>query len=115
MAERDIDDYLFEKNIKHGYEIALLVEDENGKKVTLHPDFCIFDDKNNPLYYIEYWGHDDSNRDYTKTKKYKIPLYERAGITVININAKTDLRNLKINLAYKLSKFTPGKINFLNE
>lgn len=115
MAERDIDDYLFANNIKHGYEIALPLEDENGKRITLHPDFCIFDEKGNPLYYIEYWGYDDSNRDYTKTKKYKIPLYEKAGITLININAKTDLRNLKTNLAYKLGKFIPGKINFLNE
>lgn len=115
MAERDIDDYLFANNIKHGYEIALPLEDENGKRITLHPDFCIFDEKGNPLYYIEYWGYDDSNRDYTKTKKYKIPLYEKAGITLININAKTDLRNLKTNLAYKLGKIVQGKINFLDE
>ncbi len=115
MAERDIDDYLFANNIKHGYEIALPLEDENGKRITLHPDFCIFDEKGNPLYYIEYWGYDDSNRDYTKTKKYKMPLYEKAGITLININAKNDLRNLKTNLAYKLGKFVPGKINFLND
>lgn len=115
MAERDIDDYLFANNIKHGYEIALPLDDENGKRITLHPDFCIFDEKGKPLYYIEYWGYDDSNRDYTKTKKYKIPLYEKAGITLININAKTDLRNLKTNLAYKLEKFVFGKVNFLNE
>lgn len=115
MAERDIDDYLFANNIKHGYEVALLLQDENGKRVTLHPDFCVFDEKNNPLYYIEYWGYDDNNRDYTKTKKYKMPLYENAGITLININAKNDLRNLKTNLQYKLNNFTKGISNFVDE
>ena len=115
MAEREIDNYLFEKNIKHGYEIALLLQDENSKRVTLHPDFCIFDKENNPIYYIEYWGYDDSNRDYTKTKKYKMPLYDKAGITLININAKTDLRNLKTNLQYKLNNFVLGKNNFIDE
>ena len=115
MAEREIDNYLFANNIKHGYEIALPLTDEKGKRIMLHPDFCIFDEYSKPLYYIEYWGYDDSNRDYTKTKKYKLPLYEKAGITLINVNAKTDLRSLKTNLAYKLEKFIPGKINFLNE
>lgn len=115
MAERDIDDYLFANNIKHGYEVPLPLTDEKGKKVTLHPDFCIFDEKNNPLYYIEYWGYDDSNRDYTKTKKYKMPLYKNARITLINVNAKNDLRNLKPNLKYKLANFNLGEINFEND
>jgi len=115
MAERDIDDYLFAHNIKHGYEIPLKLTDLNGKGVTLHPDFCIFDENTKPLYYIEYWGYDDSNRDYTKTKKFKLPLYEKAGITLININAKTDLRNLKANLRYKLENYKTKIINFLDE
>ena len=115
MAERDIDNFLFEKNIKHGYETPLLLTDEKGNKITLHPDFCVFDTDRNPLYYIEYWGYDDNNRDYTKTKKFKLPLYEKAGITLININAKTDLRNLKTNLKYKIDNYQNGKINFLNE
>lgn len=115
MAERDIDDYLFSRNIKHGYEVPIQVEDNNGKRVNLHPDFCIFDNNSEPLYYIEYWGYDDSNRDYTKTKKYKMPLYKKKGITLININAKTDIRNLKVNLDYKLKNYKNGEINFENE
>ena len=115
MAERDIDDYLFEKNIKHGYEIPLPLTDDKGKKVTLHPDFCIFDENGKPLYYIEYWGYDDSNRDYTKTKKFKMPLYKKARITLININAKYDIRNLKINLKFKLENYKIGQCNFENE
>ena len=115
MAERDIDDYLFAHNIKHGYETPLPITDEKGNRITLHPDFCVFDEKGTPLYYIEYWGYDDSNRDYTKTKKYKIPLYEKANITLVNINAKSDLRNLKTNLKYKLENVKTGQINFLND
>ncbi len=115
MAERDIDDYLFAKNIRHAYEKPLIIQDENGNKVTLHPDFCIFDENGNILYFIEYWGYSDDNRDYTKIKKYKIPLYEKAGITLININAKNDLRNLKTNLQYKLENYIKGKINFLDD
>lgn len=112
MAERDIDDYLFSKNIKHGYEIPLKLEDENGKTITLHPDFCIFDENSNPLYYIEYWGYDDTNRDYTKTRKFKMPLYKKSGITLVNIYGKSDLRNLKSNLQYKLGKIQFGIVNF---
>lgn len=115
MAERDIDDYLFENNIKHGYEVPLPLTDENGKKIILHPDFCIFDENGKPLYYIEYWGYDDSNRDYTKTKKFKMPLYKKARITLININAKYDIRNLKINLKFKLENYKIGQCNFENE
>ena len=115
MAEREIDNYLFGKNIKHGYEIPLPLTNGNGQKVTLHPDFCIFDEQGNPLYYIEYWGYDDNNRDYTKTKKFKMPLYKKAGITLININAKTDIRNLKTNLKFKLENHKQGQCNFENE
>lgn len=115
MAERDIDDYLFSNNIKHGYEIPIKVTTDDGKLITLHPDFCVFDENSKPLYYIEYWGYDDNNRDYTKTKKYKMPLYEKSGITLININAKTDLRNLKSNLSHKLKNFKHGIVNFKDE
>lgn len=115
MAEREIDDYLFKNNIKHGYEIPLSLTDDKGKKTTLHPDFCVFDEIGNPLYYIEYWGYDDNNRDYTKTKKFKMPLYKKSGITLININAKQDVRNLKANLKFKLDNYKKGQCNFENE
>lgn len=115
MAERDIDDYLFAHNIKHGYEVPLPIIDDSGKKIILHPDFCIFNENSEPQYYIEYWGYDDSNRDYTKTKKFKMPLYRKAGITLINVNAKYDVRNLKPNLAFKIQNQIPGTINFENE
>ena len=115
MAEREIDDYLFTHNIKHGYERPLNLTNEKGERVILHPDFCIFDTNSNPLFYIEYWGYDDNNRDYTKTKKYKIPLYQKARITLICINAKTDLRNLIASLEYKINNYKKGIINFLEE
>ena len=81
----------------------------------MHPDFCIFNENSEPQYYIEYWGYDDSNRDYTKTKKFKMPLYKKEGITLINVNAKYDIRNLKPNLAFKIRNHIPGTINFENE
>lgn len=67
------------------------------------------------LYYIEYWGYDDNNRDYTKTKKFKMPLYKKQGITLINVNAKSDLRNLKMNLRHKLQNYKIGISNFEDE
>lgn len=115
MAERDIDDYLFANNIKHGYEIPIKVADNTGKIVVLHPDFCIFDENSEPMYYIEYWGYDDNNKDYTKTKKFKMPLYKKQGITLINVNAKSDLRNLKMNLKFKLENYKEGISNFEND
>lgn len=119
MAERDIDNYLFNKGIRHGYEKELKIQDENGKWITLHPDFCIFDDDvKDPkvLYYIEYWGYNtEENRNYAKTKKFKMPLYEKAGITLININAKKDLKDIDSALDFKLTNYETGKINFLND
>ena len=117
MAEREIDNFLFQENINHGYEIEIRTKDQTGKMVTLHPDFCIFDDENNPQYYIEYWGYDDNNWNYQKTKKYKMPIYEALGITLINVNAKTDLKNIKASLRYKLNpqNYEIGKPNFIDE
>lgn len=114
MAERDIDDYLFDKQLRHAYEPELRLKDKNGKFITIHPDFCVFDknDKEKVLYYIEYWGYDENNRDYTKTKKFKTELYELNKITLININAKTDLKNLKSSLKFKIENYQEGENNF---
>lgn len=117
MAERDIDDFLFDRALRHAYEPELRLKDKNGKFITIHPDFCIFDkdDKDKVLCYIEYWGYDENNRDYTKTKKFKTELYESNGITLINVNAKTDLKNLKSTLKFKLENYEQGKNNFKND
>ncbi len=113
QAEREIDDYLFSKDIKHGYELELNLKDEKGKDVILHPDFCIFGDTEEENIYIEYWGV-YGNRKYTETKKFKMPIYEKSGITLINLYGKTDLKNIKSALKRKLDpkNYEKGKVNF---
>lgn len=112
-SEREIDNYLFSKGIPHAYERVL----PYGKteKEVLHPDFLL------PNYlgfgkdvYIEHWGYDDNNRDYTKTRKFKMPIYEKLGITLICTYEKTDASNIDAALERKLNKINieEGKINF---
>ena len=112
-SEREIDNYLFSKGIAHAYERVL----PYGKteKEILHPDFFL------PNYlghgkdvYIEHWGYDDNNRDYTKTRKFKMPIYEKLGITLICTFEKSDASNIDAALERKLNKINieEGKINF---
>lgn len=108
QAERDIDNYLFEKNIKHGYETILPIYD-NGKRIELRPDFCIFD--GNEKIYIEYWGI-ENDQIYENKKEFKMPLYKKAGITLINMYKRTDMRNIRASLEDKLKHYKKGHINF---
>lgn len=112
-SEREIDNYLFEKGIPHAYEKEL----PYGKteKEVLHPDFYL------PHYlgkdkhvYIEHWGYDDNNRDYQKTKKFKLPIYEKLGITLVCTYEKTDTGDIDATLDRKLNKenIDEGIINF---
>ena len=112
-SEREIDNYLFEKGIPHAYEKPI----SYGKteKESLHPDFYL------PNYlgekkhvFIEHWGFDENNRDYTKTKKFKMPIYEKLGITLICTYEKTDAGNIEAALDRKLDKsnITEKEINF---
>ena len=109
QAERAIDNYLFSHNIKHGYEVSLPIEDDNGETIELHPDFCIF--KGDEKVYIEYWGM-ENDPYYEEMKKSKLDLYKKEGITLINMYKKTDLKNITSLLEYKLSKYRKGQINF---
>ena len=102
-SEREIDNYLFQNGIPHAYEKAL----PYGKteKEVLHPDFFL------PNYlgkgkdvWLEHWGFDDNNRDYTKTKKFKLPIYEKLGITLICTYEKTDTGDIDAALDRKLNK-----------
>ena len=108
QAERDIDNYLFEKNIKHGYETILPIYD-NGKRIELRPDFCIFN--GHEKIYIEYWGI-ENDQIYENRKEFKMPLYKKAGITLINMYKKTDMRNIRASLEDKLKHYKKGQINF---
>ena len=68
-SEAFIDNYLFANGIPHAYESAFPI-DENPNH-DLHPDFCLPNFNNSGTdVYIEHWGYNDNNIEYTKTKKY---------------------------------------------
>lgn len=112
-SERDIDNYLFEHGIFHAYEKELPYG--GGNNEVLHPDFYL------PNYlgagkdvYIEHWGYNENNLQYTKTKKFKMPIYEKLGITLVCTYEKADSGNIDSALNRKLNpKFIKqGKINY---
>lgn len=100
-SERDIDNYLFEHKIAHAYEKALIIDSE-----VFHPDFYLPELD----VYLEHWGYDESNLEYTKRKEYKIPKYEKKGITLISTYEK-DMKDVDTSLDIKLSKIVRGKVS----
>lgn len=115
-SERDIDNYLFEHGISHAYERELPYG--ASEKEVLHPDFYL------PNYlgdgkhvYIEHWGYNENNIQYKKTKKFKMPIYERLGITLICTHEKKDMGKIDTVLDRKLNIdfIQENKINFEEE
>lgn len=104
QQEALIDNYLFNHNIRHIYEKAFPID--NNKEHDLHPDFYLPDLD----LYIEHWGM-KNNRRYEETIEYKIPFYEKAGITLICTNSD-DISNISANLERKLKFYEKGKINW---
>lgn len=103
-SERDIDNYLFEHKIAHAYEKALPINGEIFK-----PDFYLKDLD----VYIEHWGYDETNKEYTSRKEYKIPKYKEKGITLICTYEATDMQDVETSLQVKLESYKKGEINFL--
>ncbi len=112
-SERDIDNYLFEHGISHAYERELPYG--ATEKEVLHPDFYL------PNYlgdgkhvYIEHWGYNENNIQYTKTKKFKMPIYKNLGITLICTYEKTDMGKIDTVLDRKLNKkfIAEKKVNY---
>ena len=103
-SERDIDNYLFEHKIAHAYEKALPINGEIFK-----PDFYLKDLD----VYIEHWGYDENNKEYTARKDYKIPKYKEKGITLICTYESTDMQDVETSLQIKLEDYKKGEINFL--
>ena len=103
-SERDIDNYLFEHKIAHAYEKALPINGEIFK-----PDFYLKDLD----VYIEHWGYDESNKEYTARKDYKIPKYKEKGITLICTYETVDMQDVETSLQIKLENYKKGEINFL--
>ncbi len=102
-SEREIDNYLFENKIAHAYEKPLIIKGEIFKPDFFLPDLNV---------YIEHWGYDENNKEYTQRKEYKLKKYSEEGITLISTYEATDTKNIEVSLALKLSKYENGKINF---
>lgn len=110
-AEYMIDDYLYGHNIIHAYEKGLPYG--ATEKEVLHPDFYL------PNYlgkdkhvYIEYWGFNENNIQYTNTKKFKLEIYKKKEITLISVCEK-DTYDIETSLDRKLNKdyIREGEIN----
>lgn len=109
-SERDIDNYLFENNIPHAYERAFVPESDPSK--TLKPDFTLPNFKGSGKdVFIEHWGYNDNNIEYTKSKKYKIDIYKKEKVTIVSTYEK-DIQDYKVALKKKLATFEYDKINF---
>lgn len=112
-SEREIDNYLFNNDIKHAYEREILLEDRDGKEYPIDPDFCLYIDDEEV--FLEHWSFDESNEEYTNRKNFKISLYKQNGITLICTHEKYDAEDIETALTRKLRKFQYGKINFLKK
>jgi hypothetical protein len=112
-SERDIDNYLYEHGIQHAYEH----EFRYGPSINevLHPDFYL------PNYlgmgkhvYIEHWGYNENNFQYTESMKFKMQIYKSRRVTLICTYEKTDAYNIAAVLDRKLMKewIRENEINF---
>jgi hypothetical protein len=101
--EREIDDYLYDHGIAHAYEFELSYGP--SAKEVLHPDFYL------PNYlgpgkdvYLEHWGMNENNFQYTESMKFKMQIYKERRITLICTYDKTDSYNINSVLNRKLNK-----------
>ncbi len=108
-AEMIIDDWLFDKGIPHAYEKRLPIDAD--EKHDLYPDFYLpgYKDDNDAIY-IEFWGYNENNIKYTKSKNYKLKEYEKLKITVICLEEK-DLMDVNASMERKLNFYKKGVIN----
>ena len=112
-SEREIDNYLFDHGIPHAYEKKISIDGD--KNNYLHPDFFLPNYMNSGKgIYIEHWGFNSNNREYTKSKKYKIGVYKKLGITIISTCEK-DMNDLEASLDRKLKYFKYDVVNFDDE
>lgn len=112
-SERDIDNFLFEHGIAHAYEKSVSVDGDASHDI--HPDFCLpnFQGKGKDVY-IEHWGFNSNNIEYTKSKNYKLKKYKELGLTVISTTEK-DMNDPDAALERKLKYFKYDIVNFSDE
>lgn len=108
-AEMIIDNWLFTQNIPHAYEKALPIDAD--ARHDLHPDFCLpgYEDDKDDIY-IEFWGYNEKNIEYTKSKNYKMEKYKEQKVTVICL-AENDMKDINSSLTRKLKYYKKGEIN----
>ena len=108
-SEMIIDNWLFDHNISHAYEKKLPIDANENHD--LHPDFCLpgYGDDPDDIY-IEYWGYNEKNIEYTKSKNYKMKKYKELRVTVICLEEK-DIMDINASLSRKLKFYKKGVIN----
>ena len=113
-VERDIDNYLFSKNIPHAYESSYDVDGD-----PLHefkPDFYLpnYLGENKDVF-IEYFGM-KGTKDGDKKIEYKIPIYKRDKATLICLYPQDDSK-IESVLKRKLNKdrIKEGELNWFEE
>ena len=112
-SERDIDNFLFENGITHIYEKPFTPKSNPTKP--LKPDFTLPNYKGSGKdVFIEHWGYNENNIEYTKSKKYRLDIYRQEKVTVISTYEK-DIQNYKESLKKKLDNFEYDQINFDEE
>lgn len=102
-SELIIYEYLLDNNYKFVYEAELKLYNEFNELITVHPDFCIR--INEKTVFVEYWGYDETNVEYTKTKNKKLKLYSLNNVPLINICEKEDGEQVREVLEKKLADF----------
>jgi hypothetical protein len=91
-AELTIDDSLYLWGIPHAYEKKLSNTEEN-----VYSDFHIPSGKGRPkAVYIEYWGMENDEK-YNQRKAKKIEIYNRLGLSLIQLN-DADIKNIDDSL-----------------
>ena len=108
-SETIIDNWLFDHNIPHAYEKKLPIDANESHD--LHPDFCLpgYGDDPDDIY-IEYWGYNESNVEYTKSKNYKMKAYKQLKVTVICLQEK-DIMDINASMTRKLKFYKKGTVN----
>lgn len=108
-SEMIIDNWLFDHNIPHAYEKKLPIDGDESHD--LHPDFCLPGYGSDPDdVYIEYWGYNESNIQYTQSKNYKMKKYKELKVTVISLTEK-DIMDINASMERKLKFYKKGIIN----
>lgn len=103
-SERDIDNYLFQRNIKHTPHKEIYTDEG----IAIHPDFYL-DELD---VYIEHWGFGKENVQYTRQNEKKKEYYRRSGLTLIYTYENPDAYNIESALDRKLKFYKKGQVNF---